>query len=141
MRHLVERAGLTSFIEIDSAGTAAYHAGEAPDRRSRAAAAARGIQVGGTARQFRPEDWQRFDYVLAMDASNYEDLAQSAPPELLSKLSLLRSFDPASPRGAGVPDPYYGGAEGFDEVLDLCKAACAALLDHVVATHGLRPSA
>lgn len=141
MRHLVARAGLESVIEIDSAGTAAYHAGEAPDRRSRAAAAARGIPVGGTARQFRPEDWHRFDYVLAMDASNYEDLAQGAPAEQRSKLFLLRSFDPASPRGAGVPDPYYGGAEGFDEVIDLCEAACAALLEHLVKTHRLRPTA
>lgn len=138
MRHLVEQAGLTSLIEIDSAGTAAYHTGNPPDRRSRQAAAARGIEVGGRARQFQAADWDRFDYVLAMDRSNYEDLERIAPPEARSKLFLLRSFDPASPPGASVPDPYYGGAEGFEEVLDLCEAACRGLLDHLLERHALR---
>ena len=137
MRHLVEAAGLYAHIQIDSAGTAAYHTGEPPDRRSRQAAAARGIAVGGRARQFRPEDWERFDYVLAMDGSNYEDLATQAPPEARHKLRLLRAFDPASPRGAAVPDPYYGGEDGFGEVLDLCEAACCGLLDHLKRQHEL----
>ena len=137
MRHLVEAAGLSAHVQIDSAGTAAYHIGKAPDHRSREAAAARRISIGGAARQFAPEDWERFDYVLVMDSSNYEDLAAQAPPEAKHKLRLLRSFDPASPSGAPVPDPYYGGAEGFDEVLDLCEAACRGLLDHVKREHGL----
>ncbi|NLE85011.1 MAG: low molecular weight phosphotyrosine protein phosphatase [Myxococcales bacterium] len=138
MRHLVEAAGLSAHVEIDSAGTAAYHIGKGPDHRSRQAAAARGIVIGGQARQFTPADWERFDYVLAMDSSNYEDLIAHAPPEAKQKLRLLRSFDPASPPGAPVPDPYYGGAEGFDEVLDLCEAACRGLLDHLKREHGLQ---
>ena len=136
MRYLVKRAGLADRIEIDSAGTAAYHAGESPDRRSRQVALARGIDVGGSARQFRDEDWARFDYVLALDRSNYEDLRESAPSsEVLSRLFLLRSFDPKSPKGASVPDPYYGGGEGFEEVLDLCERACSGLLEHIRAEH------
>lgn len=137
MRHLVEKAGLSAHIQVDSAGTAAYHTGEAPDRRSRQAAAARGISVGGRARQFGIEDWDRFDYVLAMDRSNYEDLTVLVPPGAKHKLRLLRSFDPEAPRDASVPDPYYGAEDGFDEVLDLCDAACRALLEHLKHQHEL----
>jgi protein-tyrosine phosphatase len=95
--------------------------------------------VGGSARQFRAADWDRFDYVVAMDAQNHADLERRAPTqEHLKRLFLARSFDAASPPGAGVPDPYYG-QDGFDEVLDLCEAACAGLLDHIAKTHGLGP--
>lgn len=135
MRHLVAQAGLSAHIEIDSAGTAAYHVGSPPDRRARAAAHKRGIDMGGRARQFQPEDWERFDYVLAMDRSNYEDLLAIAPDGASRKLHLLRSFDPESPPGASVPDPYYGGPEGFEEVLDLCEAACRHLLEHIQREH------
>ena len=71
-----------------------------------------------------------------MDATNYDDLRRQAPPAAAEKLRLARSFDPGSPRGAGVPDPYYG-ADGFDEVLDQCEALCRGLLDHIVREHGL----
>jgi protein-tyrosine phosphatase len=138
MRHLVREAGLEGSVKIDSAGTAGYHSGEAPDRRARAAGARRGIEIGGAARQFERADWQRFDYVLAMDRSNRDDLAATAPNgQLLTKLHLLRSFDPASPAGADVPDPYYGGEDGFDLVLDLCLAACRPLLERVRREYGL----
>ncbi len=138
MRHLVHEAALDGQIEIDSAGTAAYHAGEAPDARASAAARERGIELSGRARQFKARDWERFDYVLAVDRSNLRDLDASAPSRgARAKLSLLRAFDPASPSGAGVPDPYYGGDAGFDEVLDLCEAACRGLLAHVRKEHGL----
>ena len=138
MRHLVERAGLTSEVEVDSAGTAAYHAGEPPDARSRAAAKARGMTVGGKARQFKTKDWDRFDYVVALDRSNFADLSAAAPTkQARSKLHLLRSFDPASPEGAAVPDPYYGGADGFEEVLDLCESACTGLLERIRREAGL----
>ena len=134
MQHLIKAAGLAQKVECDSAGTAAYHAGEAPDPRSRKAAKQRGIEVGGRARQFRAEDWQQFDYVIAMDTSNHDDLKTTAPNRAcLDKLHLLRSFDPQSPQRASVPDPYYGGPGGFDEVLDLCEAACARLLDRIQA--------
>ncbi len=130
-RHLVELEGLVDRIEADSAGTAAYHSGEPPDRRATAAARARGIRVGGAARQFRAPDWERFDYVVAMDRDNFDELKRSAPARHHEKLYLLRHFDPASPEHASVPDPYYGGPEGFDEVLDLCDAACRGLLAHI----------
>lgn len=138
MRHLVARAGLGGAISVDSAGTAAYHAGEAPDRRSRAAARRRGIEMAGKARQFKASDWAAFDYVMAMDAENLRNLRANAPDHrALEKLHLLRAFDPQAPPNAPVPDPYYGGDEGFDEVLDLCEAACAGLLARVRREHGL----
>jgi protein-tyrosine phosphatase len=136
MRHLVREAGLEDRIKVESAGTAGYHCGDAPDRRARAAAKRRGIEVSGAARQFQPSDWQRCDYVLALDHSNYDDLAAIAPPEARAKLHLLRSFDPAAPAGAGVPDPYFGGEEGFDHVLELCFAACKPLLEQIRREHG-----
>jgi low molecular weight protein-tyrosine phosphatase len=138
MRHLVEQAGLADRIEIDSAGTGAWHVGEPPDRRARAAARTRGIELTGRARRFEREDWARFDYVLAMDRENYADLEQGAPSrDVLVKLELLRAFDPNAPPGAAVPDPYYGGHRSFDEVIDLCLAACRGLLEFIVREHGL----
>lgn len=138
MRHLIREAGLESHIVVESAGTAGYHVGEAPDRRSRSAAARRGIDIDNRGKQFKREDFARFDYVLAMDRSNLDDLTRLAGrAELDGKLRLLRSFDPASPPGSAVPDPYYGGEDGFDEVLDLCLAACRELLAHVRREHGL----
>jgi protein-tyrosine phosphatase len=139
MRHLVEEAKLDAVVRVESAGTAGYHAGEAPDRRARAAGARRGITIDGAARQFVRADWDRFDYVLAMDRSNLEDLTSTAPAAARAgKLHLLRSFDPRSPAGANVPDPYYGGDDGFDEVLDLCLSACRPLLERIRREHGLR---
>lgn len=138
MRHLVQEADLADRIEIDSAGTGSYHVGESPDRRARAAARARGIELQGRAWRFERSDWTRFDYVLAMDQENYAALERGAPsPEALTKLELLRAFDPSAPPNASVPDPYYGGERGFDEVIDLCFAACRGLLEFVVRKHGL----
>src|SRR5690606_726517 len=138
MRHLVAHAGLCARIEVDGAATAAYHVGRPPDHRTRAAGQARGIDVGGKARQFGPQDWERFDYVLVMDQSNYDDLLAVAPDGASRKLHLLRSFDPRAARGSAVPDPYYGGPEGFEEVLDLCETACSHLLEHLKREHDLR---
>lgn len=141
MRALVADAGLTAAIEIDSAGTAAYHAGEKADRRSRATAERRGVRLESIARQFVAADFDRFDYVLAMDGDNLADLEALAPDdEARSRVALFRSFDPASPAGADVPDPYYGGERGFDDVFDICRAACEGLLDHLVREHGLTRS-
>ncbi len=138
MRHLVREAGLEDKVRIDSAGTAGYHAGDLPDARARAAGARRGIEIGGRARQFKRADFERFDYVLAMDQSNYDDLVELAGSKGAGgKLHLLRSFDPAAPRGAAVPDPYYGGDDGFDDVLDMCLAACRALLARIRKEHGI----
>src|SRR5438093_5959558 len=91
MRQLVEQAGLSGEVEVDSAGTGAWHEGEPPDPRSTAAGRRRGFALGGRARQFVTEDWKRFDYVLAMDRSNYEDLTAMLPSRALAgKLRLFR---------------------------------------------------
>lgn len=138
MLDLVKRAGLSHDIEVESAGTGDWHVGHPPDARSVTAAKRRGIELGGRAAHFQARDFARFDYVLAMDESNYADLQKSAPLAVTEKkLRLLRSFDPASPKGAGVPDPYYT-TDGFDEVIDLCIASCEGLLDHICNAHGLR---
>ncbi len=129
---MVAEAGLSARFEIDSAGTAGYHSGDAPDRRARAAGKRAGIVVEGAARQFLVGDFERFDHVLAMDTANLNDLRQLArSPEAAAKVRLLRSFDPPSPKDAPVPDAYYGDAAGFDHVLELCRAACLHLLDEI----------
>jgi protein-tyrosine phosphatase len=131
-RHPVAQAGLSSSFEIDSAGTADYHAGDAPDQRARAAGRRAGIVIDGQARPFLRSDFARFDYVIAMDASNCRDLGFMAPsPEAAAKIRLLRSFDPDAEKGAPVPDPYYGDAAGFDHVLELCRTACQHLLEEI----------
>ena len=137
-RHLVSAAKLDSAFEIESAGTAGYHSGQAPDSRARAAGRRAGIPIDGQARQFLSVDFERFDYVIAMDATNSADLARLArSPELVSKIRLLRSFDPAAPAQAPIPDPYYGSASDFDEVLELCLVACRHLLGEIRAEHRL----
>jgi len=138
MRHLLEGAGLTGKVEVDSAGTAGYHAGEPPDARARAAGRRLGIEVGGRARQFKRADFERFDYVLAMDRTNFEDLSELVKDSTLrERLHLLRRFDPDSPEGASVPDPYYGDDEDFDDVVRICLAACAPLLEQLRREHKL----
>lgn len=135
MRQLVKEAGLVDRIEIDSAGTGSWHIGHPPDARSVAAAAARGIQISGTARQVTSYDFEEFDLLLAADAMNLRDLRAIAPTdELEARARMLRSFDPmATPDDLDVPDPYYGGPSGFDDVIDLVQAACAGLLDEILA--------
>ncbi len=132
MRSLLEREGLLGQIEVDSAGTAAHHVGERADGRARQTATRRGLTLTSIARQFVADDFGQFDYVLAMDQENYDDLLELAPDEQgRSRLHLFRCFDPESEKGASVPDPYYGGPGGFNEVFDICTAACLGLLDHV----------
>jgi protein-tyrosine phosphatase len=131
MEHLVARAGLAREIAIDSAGTVAYHVGELPDERSRAAARRRGIGLTHRARQFTASDFDRFDLVIAMDGQNLRNLQRLAGPRKQPAIVLLRSFDPTAEPDAEVPDPWAGGAEGFEQVLDQCERACAGLLDHL----------
>ena len=129
MRGLVEEAGLSDQIVLDSAGTGGWHVGAPPDRRSVAAAARRGIQIEGAARQVRRADFERFDLLVALDRANERDLRRLAPDErAAAKIRLLREFDPASGRDLDVPDPYYGANDGFGRVLDLVDAACRGLL-------------
>ncbi len=120
MAHLVRQHGLHQAIGVDSAGTAGYHVGDLPDPRARAEARRRGADIDDPARQFSRADLERFDLVLAMDNDNLarlEHLAGGDPTR--ARLALLRSFDPAAPPGAEVPDPYYGGDDGFAEVFEL----------------------
>jgi protein-tyrosine phosphatase len=133
MRSLADEAGLQGSVELDSAGTGAWHVGSPPDTRAVAAAAARGITLEGSARQVRADDFDDFDLVLAMDRQNLRELRQLADGERRrAKVRLLREFDPGSDgEELEVPDPYYGAAGGFDEVLDLVQAACAGLLAHI----------
>jgi protein-tyrosine phosphatase len=138
MRSLLEREGLEHEVAVESAGTADYHTGDLPDPRSRLAAKARGLSLDSRAKQFVASDFDRLDYVLAMDAENARNLARIAPDaSARAKVRLLRSFDAASPPDAPVPDPYHGGPDGFEEVLDLCVAACEGLVAHLRRKHGL----
>jgi protein-tyrosine phosphatase len=131
MERLVADAGLAARIAIDSAGTGAYHIGELPDERTRVAARRRGFELDHRARQFTAPDLDRFDLVVAMDGQNLQRLEQLARGRRAPPIVLLRSFDPGAPPGAEVPDPWGGGADGFEEVLDQCERACAGLLAHV----------
>jgi protein-tyrosine phosphatase len=132
LRHHVSSAELDAVIDIDSAGTGGWHAGDPPDDRAQAEAARRGIPMTSRARQVNLGDLEHFDLVLAMDRSNLadlEDLAQT--PEQRAKLRLLRSFDVTAGEDLDVPDPYYGGPNGFEDVFDLIDASCRGLLDHL----------
>lgn len=132
MRHLVREAGLQHAVSIDSAGTGSWHVGEERDRRSRAVAKNRGMPISGPARQFSSSDFARFDLVLALDEQNVSDLRRLAPnDEARAKIRLLRDFDPDAAAGAEVPDPYYGGPDGFEQVFDICLSACRGLLEHL----------
>src|SRR5688500_545177 len=132
MRHLAEQEGLADRVELDSAGTGAWHAGDPPDARATEAARRRGIALDGAARQIAPQDFEHFDLILCADRANVRDVRALAPdPEAAEKVRLLREFDLAS-AGApdlDVPDPYYGGPDGFETVLDQVEAACRGLLD------------
>ena len=134
MRHVVSEAGMQDRVVLDSAGTGSWHVGSAPDERATAAASARGVELTGQARQVRPEDFEEFDLILAMDRANLRDLrALAGSRQAEEKVRLLREFDPAH-EGAedlDVPDPYYGPGDGFEEVFDLVDAACRGLLDEI----------
>jgi protein-tyrosine phosphatase len=134
MRALVREAGLEDSIELDSAGTGGWHVGSPPDERATETARARGIVLEGSARQVRREDFEDFDLILAMDGSNIAELRRLAPDETArEKVRRLRELDPASAglNDLDVPDPYYGGSRGFEDVLDIVQAACVGLLEEV----------
>ena len=131
LRTLAAREAPELSIEVDSAGTAGYHVGEPPDPRTRQAAARRGYDLSALrARIVEPGDFERFDLIVAMDRENLRVLRQRAPPAAHERLRLLLEFAPeAGPED--VPDPYYGGPNGFEEVLDLIEAAARGLLAHL----------
>ena len=131
MRSLLREEGLEDEIEIDSAGTGGWHAGDPPDARATEAAARRGIVLEGAARQIRPADFDEYDLVLVADRENLRDVRRVAPDEAQAKIRLLREFDPDADGDLDVPDPYYGGPDGFEDVLDLVEAACRGLLEEI----------
>jgi len=135
--YLVANEQLSDQIRTESAGTHAYHIGEKPDQRASAAAMKRGVDLSTQrARRVSADDFEEFDYVLAMDRSNYEDLEGICPPEHLSKLRMFLEFSPDSGI-TEVPDPYYGGATGFERVLDLIEQAAEALLADIRQQRGI----
>ncbi|WP_246795400.1 low molecular weight protein-tyrosine-phosphatase [Burkholderia perseverans] len=128
MRAQVDAAGLAHAIEIDSAGTGDWHVGAPPDPRAQQAARARGYDLSALrARQVEAADFARFDLLLAMDDANLAELRRRAPAEHHHKLRLLMEFA-GDGTAREVADPYFGGAHGFEQVLDQCEAACAGLL-------------
>ena len=127
--HLVKERRLIQSIELDSAGTGAYHIGSDPDPRAQSTCLAKGITLHHKARQVTTQDFKTFDYIIAMDANNYEALKQMAP---YAHVYLMRSFDPLSTQGLNVPDPYYGGVEGFEEVYEMLYRSATGLLDHIL---------
>lgn len=133
-RKLVAEEGLVEHIEIDSAGTHAYHIGKPPDQRAQAAAESRGVDLSRLrGRQALREDMERFDYVLAMDRENHEHLLAICPDGLEEKIRLFLEFAPHRPERE-VPDPYYGGPAGFDRVLDMIEEAARGLLEDIRTT-------
>ncbi|MDJ0948775.1 MAG: low molecular weight protein-tyrosine-phosphatase [Alphaproteobacteria bacterium] len=127
----VEQAGLAHRIEADSAGTHGYHVGEPPDARSRQAALARGVDIGGQrARRIDPSDFYDFDLILAMDRGHLRQLEGIAPRDATARLHLFLDFAPErGPRD--VPDPYYSGAGAFEQVLDLVEDGVLGLISHL----------
>jgi protein-tyrosine phosphatase len=131
MRHVLRDEGLEDRVEVDSAGTGGWHVGASPDERATEAAARRSITLEGEARKCAPRDFEVFDLILAMDEENRRDLIDMAPDgDAAAKVRMLREFDPGSDGAADldVPDPYYGGDEGFEHVLDLVEAATRGLV-------------
>lgn len=135
--NMVKTEGLGDRIHVDSAGTHAYHIQEPPDRRAQEAAMRRNVNLSGLrARKAVSEDFIDFDYIIAMDESNYADLSAIAPQEHVKKLKMFLDFAPHL-QIKEVPDPYYGGQNGFERVLDMVEVASQGLLEHLKKNHQL----
>ena len=132
MHHLIAEADLSDQIICESAGTASYHVGNPPDRRMVAAASQRGMKFLGEARQFQKLDFEQFDLILAMDGENYRDIISLDPAgKYRDKVRMMCDFC-THHNDKEVPDPYYGGSEGFNYVIDLLLDACQGLLQHII---------
>jgi protein-tyrosine phosphatase len=130
-RHIVAAEGLAAEMECDSAGTHGYHIGEAPDPRTVKAAKARGFDLSALrARRVTREDFQKFDLILAMDQGHHAHLEAMRPEGARAEVKLFLAYHPAG-KTKDVPDPYYGGPEGFEEVLDMVEAASRGLIAHL----------
>jgi protein-tyrosine phosphatase len=128
-QHLAEEKGVADKYVLDSAGTSAYHVGERPDSRMRQVARDRGFEYTGQARQFRRDEFGDFDLIIAMDKSNFRKLKSwTTTPGDETKIRMMREFDFQGGGDLDVPDPYYGGIEGFETTFDIVKRSCAGLL-------------
>ena len=137
--HLVEEAGLASQFTIDSCGTGGWHSGERADSRMRQVASQHGIHLPSRARKVQSGDFEQFDYILAMDESNFQDLKLLAArnPNTSAQLLKMRAFDSMGTH-EDVPDPYYGGISGFEDVYQMLFRSCGAFLEFVKQEHSLR---
>ena len=134
MRHKLREAGLADDVDVESAGTGGWHIGHAPDERATAAAKLRGIPLESQAQRFEATHFDDFDLIVAMDRQNLEDMRSLAPHAgAEGRLVLLREYDPAAVEAGEleVPDPYYGGEQGFEDVLDMVERACDGLIEEV----------
>ena len=131
-RHKIAEAGLSENISTDSCGMEGWHVGNAPDKRSVAAAANRGFDLSDLrARQIQPEDYHEFDYLLAMDRGHYQQMMQQAPSGTESKVRMFLDVLDGQGSARDVPDPYYGGADGFELVLDMIEEASDAWITDI----------
>ncbi len=132
MAHRLQFADAGVEVEVESAGTGSWHVGHPPDERAREEASRRGVAMGGTARQFEADDFARFDLVMAMDSDNAAALRALAPDDdARAKVHLLREFDPEADDNLDVPDPYFGGQEGFADVFEMVDRSVLALIGHI----------
>lgn len=137
MNEYIKRDNLEDKIKCDSAGTSAYHIGEPADARMQRHASRRGYNLTSLARQFIKEDFEKFDYVIAMDEDNYYNIERlDKNSEYKNKLFLMTEFC-SNYENKGVPDPYFGGSSGFELVLDILEDACEGLLNHIKKEHKL----
>ena len=133
MAHRLEEAKLSDRVHVDSAGTGAWHQGEPPDPRSADVAMRHGISLRGRARRVRSEDFHEFDYIFAMDRSNLRDLRDlESRTDGGALLKLFREFDPQRDGDLDVPDPYYGGTDGFDLMFEMIDRTCEAFVEHLI---------
>lgn len=134
MAHRLEEEGLSDRVRVDSAGTGAWHQGEPPDPRSAEVAMRHGITLRGRARSISVQDFHEFNYILAMDRSNLQDLRHlESESDGSAVLTLFREFDPRQDGDLDVPDPYYGGPDGFDLMFEMIDRTCAAFVQHLLA--------
>ena len=127
---LVKQAGLSEKYEVDSAGTDDYHVGQSPDARMRQVAAAHGLRYGGKSRQFETGDFDAFDVIIAMDDSNKDNILRLArDSEDEAKVHMMRKYDSQSQSEKVVPDPYYGGKDGFENVYLIVERSSKGLLE------------
>lgn len=140
MEKKISEIGLSNFIQVDSCGTSSYHIGQQPDERTLKNALRNGLTLNHQARQLIRKDFRDFDYILAMDQANLDCAKRlDQTHEFAEKLQLMRDFDPLNP-GADVPDPYFGGEEGFQHVYDILERSVENFIQKIIARHNLKPT-